>query len=138
LITDETAAAQVQGGRMKMWGFRSKSRVSPAEETVADFKARSNKVCTIPSLTDYRLIKHEELDSYFRKRHDGWKEFYKEHPHAGGYWQLSLPGYSSADDEALVYVSHGCGWLCGTGHLYLLRKQAGKWEVVNRLMLWIS
>ncbi len=83
----------------------------------------------------------EEKSGYFkrdRKHGDGWQEFYKNHPKAAGFWTFSRPGYNPARDEALLYVTHNCGWLCGTGHLYLLAKEDGRWKVKNRLFLWIS
>jgi hypothetical protein len=66
------------------------------------------------------------------------QQFYKQYPEADLYWIFSRPGYNSSRTEALLDVTHWCGELCGTGHLYFLAKQNGKWKVQNRLMLWIS
>jgi hypothetical protein len=119
----------------------------PGEETAADFNAKKGIRCKVkPGFGDpkaYSIIPSDETDQYFatgkdKKAKDGWTAFYEKHPHAGGFWQFSRPAYNLAGDEALVYVSHSCGWLCGTGHLYLLRRDGGHWKVNNRLMLWIS
>ncbi len=124
------------------WGFRSRSKESPKDSTVTDFAAKSAVECSLSAEfgdpKSYELISSDELKQTFKKGQDGWQVFYKQYPNAGGYWTFSRPGYSSEGDEALLYVGHHCGWLCGTGHLYLLRKQDGEWRVVNRLMLWIS
>ena len=86
----------------------------------------------------HNLVAQEEIDKFFKKGHKGWDRFYKLHPKAAGFWSFSRPGYDVAHDEAVLYVSHSCGWLCGTGHLYFLVKQNGQWSVRNRTMLWIS
>jgi hypothetical protein len=83
----------------------------------------------------YKLLTQEELDNISK---GGWEDFYKKYPEAGGVWTFSRPGYNPARNEAVLSVSHWCGDLCGTGHLYFLTKQNGEWKVQNRLMLWIS
>jgi hypothetical protein len=84
----------------------------------------------------YRIVAQKELDEVFRGGH--WEDFYKKYPQAGGVWTFSRPGYNSARNEAVLYVGHACGSLCGTGHLYFLAKRNDQWIVQNRLMLWIS
>lgn len=104
---------------------------------------RAHSACAVkPEFGDpnsYKIIARDEVDNFFKKGVGrGWQEFYKKYPKSAGFWQFSRPGYSSTRDEALLYVGHSCGGLCGTGHLYLLSKQSGKWTVKNRVMLWIS
>jgi hypothetical protein len=41
-------------------------------------------------------------------------------------------------NQALVYIEHGCGGLCGTGHYVLLEKGVDGWKVIKRSMVWIS
>ena len=124
------------------WGFKSKSSAAPTQETLQDYQKKAQSVCTIvPGFGDpqsYKIISNAEIDRDFHKGHHGWEKFYEKHPKSAGLWRFSRPGYNSAGDEALMYVSHSCGWLCGTGHLYLLSKENGEWTVKNRLMLWIS
>lgn len=127
------------------WGFRSKSNAAPAAETVASLTEKAKLSCPLevkfPTSHEYEFVSKTEIDSFFanrKKGHDGWEMFYKKYPQAAGFWSFSLPGYNHDGTEALLSVSHSCGWLCGTGHLYLLRKENGKWIVRNRLMLWIS
>jgi hypothetical protein len=131
-------AARIENG----WGFRSTSKDAPGRETAEDFLDNSGAKCALSSAfaegKSYSLLNQNVLDTAFKKGHDGWDKFYKLYPKAAGYWTFSRPGYNATGDEALLYVGHHCGWLCGTGHLYLLRKQASDWVVVNRQMLWIS
>lgn len=145
LVVDLTGAGEVDKGQWNGWGLRSKSKAAPSGETRADYEAKSKDSCRLKTgWGDARLytpVRSEEVSGYFRrdrKHGDGWQAFYESHPKAAGYWSFSRPGYDAAHDEALVYVTHSCGWLCGTGHVYLLSKQNGRWKVKNRLFLWIS
>lgn len=125
------------------WGFRSNSSAAPSQETFRDYAEKAHSVCAVkPEFGNpnaYAIIARDEVDNFFKKGVGrGWQEFYKKYPKSSGFWQFSRPGYNSRRDEALLYVGHSCGGLCGTGHLYLLSKQSGKWTVKNRVMLWIS
>jgi len=141
LIADTTETAQDAGSNM--WGFRSSSKQVPGKETIANFNEHRSSTCSLqknfdPAIT-YSLLSKDELDGNFKKKGPaGWSAFYKKHPKASGYLSFSSVGYSSSGTEALVYLGHYCGGLCGTGHLILLAKENGQWVVKNRLMMWIS
>jgi hypothetical protein len=146
LVTNVTGQGTVEKNQWNGWGFRSNSSAAPSEETRRDFESKGKDKCPLkegwgdPQM--YKPLSNVEVESYFEakrgKRHDGWEDFYAKHPKAAGFWTFSRPGYNGANDEAVLYVTHSCGWLCGTGHLYLLAKQDGQWKVKNRLFLWIS
>jgi hypothetical protein len=142
LILDATAAPTQVESKFGKWGFRSSSKEAPAKDTVASFEARTRKSCPVePRLGEdhpYRMIASKDLDNLFGKNGGGWQEFYRRYPNAAGFWEFSLPGFNPDRNEAVLYVGHSCGDLCGTGHLYFLAKQNDKWVVRNRLMLWIS
>jgi hypothetical protein len=129
--------------RKGLWssGFRTNSKNKPADDTERDFMLKLESECAVEmgmeNAPSYRLISRKEVDEIFKKN-DGWEEFYKRYPKSSGIWSFSRVGYNAAANEALVYVVHSCGMLCGTGHLYLLTKQNEKWMVKDRLMLWIS
>jgi hypothetical protein len=140
LIADTTAAPR---DLKKEWGgWGSTSKASPSQERLGDLIIKAQSSCPVkPQFGDrrsYSMITRDELDRIFKKGPGGWGAFYKRHPKAGGIWAFSRPGYNAAEDEAVLYVSHSCGGLCGTGHLYFLVKQNGQWTVKNRTMLWIS
>jgi hypothetical protein len=124
------------------WGSSPNSKDAPAKDTMADFAVHARRFCTVEmhlgNPQSYRIISQGELDKIFAKGGGNWKEFYRRYPKAGGVWQFSRPGYNSARDETVLYVSHSCGGLCGTGNLYFLVKQNDHWVVKNRLELWIS
>jgi len=67
-----------------------------------------------------------------------WNEFYKRHPNSEGVIVLSRVGFNAGMNQALLYIDHTCGGLCGTGHYVLLEKSHGAWRVVKREMVWVS
>lgn len=140
LVVDHTAGPGDTKSHWGTWGFRSKSKAAPSHDTLVNFERKGRSSCVLkPEFSDaapYKLITQQELADAFKE--GGWENFYRRYPEAGGVWTLSRPGYNSARSEAVLSVSHGCGLLCGTGHLYFLAKQNNEWVVVNRLMLWIS
>ena len=69
---------------------------------------------------------------------NGWEKFYKRFPDSGGIVGVSRVGFNLETNQALVYVEHGCGDLCGTGHYMLLDKGESGWKVAKRYMSWIS
>jgi hypothetical protein len=139
-VADLTGADRDPQSHWGGWGFRSQSKAAPSHATVLDFQRNAQSSCPLNSelanTKSYRIITKEELEKAFKGA--GWEQFYKQYPEAGGYWIFSRPGYNSSRTEALLDVSHWCGGLCGTGHLYFLVKQNGQWKVQNRLILWIS
>lgn len=142
VIAESTATGDEVKSRGGGWGFRSNSREAPSSETNAAFDLRSTQSCQIQHKINYSggysLISEKEINHFFKKHGSGWKGFYEKYPKSSGFWRFSLVGYNQSKEEAVVYVSHSCGSLCGTGHLYLLRRINGHWSVENRLMLWIS
>ena len=69
---------------------------------------------------------------------DGSKSFEQLFPGAVGIISFSRVGFDSTLHEAIVSTSFVCGMLCGSGHRYVLRNVRGHWQVVSRLMVWVS
>ena len=69
---------------------------------------------------------------------NGMKSFEQLFPGAGGIISFSHVGFDSTLHEAIVSTAFVCAGLCGSGYRYILRKERGRWEVVNKLMLWVS
>jgi hypothetical protein len=142
IISDITDSGE--DGKSGMWGFRSASKQRPSDDTVAHFNLRRQGSCHLKPQLDtaisYHFLPGEEQRKIFKKKGvaGGWKDFYKRYPKSSGYWNFSTVGYDANGTEALVYVGHHCGGLCGTGHLVLLAKKNDRWIVKNRVMLWIS
>jgi hypothetical protein len=51
---------------------------------------------------------------------------------------VSLPVFYAGGSRAVVYIGSYCGALCADGILYSLRRDDGKWSVVDRDLLWVS
>lgn len=140
ILADSTIPGENPGGNG--WGFRSASKRAPTPQTIRNYNARSANICHLQSRFTAKispsLISRESLEKNFMKKGDGWSRFYKDHPDAAGYWDFSAVGYSEDHQEALLYLGHHCGPLCGTGHLVLLERENDIWVVKNRLALWIS
>jgi hypothetical protein len=115
--------------------------ISP--EISRSLKERNKQHPRLPADVDFkcmRLTDTKSVESLFRSdsKRDGWKEFHRVFPKSEGFFRLTLPGYSSSDNDAAVIVSHGCGWLCGSGQLYVLQRTGIAWTVIKREELWIS
>jgi hypothetical protein len=142
LIVDTTATQQPEK-QDKAFESYSNSESSRSVEAFRDYLNKVHDSCAVKpqfgGSQSYRIIAGKEIHDLFSKTvGKGWEEFYKKYPNSSGYWQFSRPGLNLAHDTAWLYVAHVCDWLCGTGHLYLLSKEDGRWTVKYRLMLWIS
>lgn len=112
-------------------------------EVAQSLKERNKQRPRLPAEVDYkcmRLTDTKPVDFLFRadSKRDGWKEFHRNFPRFEGITRLTLPGYSSSNLDAAVIVSNSCGWLCGSGQLYVLQRTGNAWIVVKRVGLWIS
>lgn len=116
-------------------------------ETLANFSTRNANRDYVKNAfmlpTKYVLISPEQLDHYFDPERasngrNAWNAFYKEFPGSTGFIGFSKVGFNPTFDQAMVYLSHSCGTLCGTGYYYLLAKESGSWKVVKSYMRWIS
>lgn len=141
IVLEESTETE-QTAKNSGWGFKSASKQKPKPETIENYGARAAISCHLEghftAKVSPTLVSEESINTYFKGKGDGWAKFYKDHPEAGGFWSFSAVGYSKDHQEALVYLGHHCGYLCGTGHLVLLSKEDGNWVVKNRVMLWIS
>jgi hypothetical protein len=147
LIVDRTGIFADTNG-WSGWGS-TESKVAPQTETVANLRVHAHEECIVEQSwgdrESYRLLSHTEIEKTFKRRltgakefQDAWADFHKRYPQSGGFLTFSRPGYNAAKNEALVYVAYACGGRCGVGHLYLLVRHDGMWQVENRLITWIS
>ena len=67
-----------------------------------------------------------------------WKQFYDAYPSATGLIRFSRVGIDAEKNQALLYVAHSCGGLCGNGFVVLLQLKWGRWVVVRSEHLWVS
>ena len=65
-------------------------------------------------------------------------DFQARFPNNLGYFVVSRVGLNLNKTEALLYVDHFCGGLCGRGEYVLMRKVNGVWHVVDSHGTWVS
>jgi len=110
-------------------------------ETIEDFKAKNKEISHLekkfPTKETYYLISDEELSKFFYRGLD-WEGFNKKYPNSGGFYTFSRVGFSKDGTQAILFVAHSCGSLCGEGYYYFLRNDNGEWKVIAPLMTWIS
>jgi hypothetical protein len=59
-------------------------------------------------------------------------------PNNFGYFVVSHAGLNLSKTEAILYVDHFCGGLCGGGGYILMRKVNGVWHFVDEHSTWVS
>jgi len=91
---------------------------------------------------NYYLMETDELQAIFDRDlnggQDGWELFYSRFPDSPGITELSRVGFDPGMERALVYMGNQSHWVAGAGVFYLLEKQAGKWVIIDEVMVWIS
>lgn len=85
-----------------------------------------------------KLISAEEMDHLGGGRPDFWQRFYEHYPDAEGVLTFSRVAFSPTDGEALVYCGYVRQKLDGAGYYFVLRRSNEQWNVVRRVMAWIS
>jgi hypothetical protein len=65
-------------------------------------------------------------------------DFEARFPNSFGFFVVSHVGLNLNKTEALLYVEHFCGGLCGGGNYVLMRKTNGVWHVVDHHQTWVS
>jgi hypothetical protein len=65
-------------------------------------------------------------------------DFEARFPNNLGYFVVSHIGLNLNKTEALLYVDHFCGGLCGGGEYVLMRKVNGVWLVADQRGTWVS
>ena len=119
--------------------------VSPPASAVQDF---ADKACAghrdqLPQTfhTDLHrtLIKADAVHfAGWPVEKDGEKPFKELFPGAAGIISFSHVGFDSGRRAAIVSTAFFCGGLCGSGSRYILRKGWGRWQVINKWIVWVS
>ena len=122
--------------------------------TLEDWLAHTTPIATPRALTASRPIEvltatvWGELIASSRLRADEgsmgppdaayWKEFHLRYPGSSGWIQLSNVGLSPTRDHALLQAGETRGLMSGAGYWVLLRREGGRWSIVQRVKRWIS
>lgn len=85
----------------------------------------------LQSVASHTLADRSAIEQSFNGGiEQGWREFYRRFPMSSGYSVVSAVGFNEAKTQALVYLEHHCGGLCGFAEVLLLEKMDGKWQEV--------
>jgi hypothetical protein len=76
-------------------------------------------------------LPREDPDKY-------WSEFYRRFPGTNGLISVSGIGYSADGNLGVLMVDMGCGGLCGSGYIVVVRREHGEWHIAHIQNTWIS
>jgi hypothetical protein len=100
------------------------------QEVVTDYRRTNAKVSTIQGRLrlnmPYEFVSKEALLATLGSQ-GNWPEFHRLHPGSGGFMSLSAIGFNADKTRAMLYSSHGCGGMCGSGGFFLFEKVNGRW-----------
>ncbi len=122
-------------------------RVTKAKnKTLEDFVSKNNSThqvqfadASIRMQLRPLLVSKGDIDSVLADGDaEGWERFAKRYPNARYLIHFSPIGFDDSADEALVYMHRSCVGLCGSGHLFLLRKRGDEWSIVQVHQFWVS
>jgi hypothetical protein len=112
------------------------------ESAITDFARRNatpGPACSAPRsrLPIWILHRSETADSRSSLRRQ--RDESAIDAHYPGVVVVSRAGLSANGRQALLYVSHSCGLLCGATRLVALhRDDDGRWRVTRQQLLWVS
>jgi hypothetical protein len=140
VIKEHTVADQHFPGLLDNSEYIRQELVPLSDETLNDYKQKNREQS--PLKDSFKLkIKHVLISEEGIKqaiKDAGWKSFYEKYPASGGLVGFSRVGFNAATNQALVYLEHWCGGLCGSGNYVLLRKEGEGWKVVSVSRAWNS
>lgn len=111
------------------------------DETLRDYDRKREQAKRISALSGLAasqfFIERGEFDETFHAPDSGgWALFYERYPRSAGYIDLSRVGLNETYDEAFLYASRSCGYLCAEGWDVLLRKGPGGWRIIKKELRW--
>lgn len=113
-----------------------------ARRSLLERNKKSVALPPVDSCKSMRLVNGDEIDRYLELSklgmHERWAAFYEKFIDASGVMAISLPGYSTEGDLAVVQIAGSCGETCGGGSFWVLRKISGRWQVDVVLPGWQS
>lgn len=113
------------------------------DETLRDYdlkKDQAERISTLPRVPAAQFfVERGEFDETFHAPGSGgWSLFYERYPRSAGYVDLSRVGFDETYDEAFLYASRSCGYLCAEGWHVLLRKGPGGWKIIKKELRWAA
>jgi hypothetical protein len=152
IVLHDTAEGRIGDGPCPVaceYVWRHKSKIDTA--TILSFARFSPKR---PRIQDFGYdipIVSMSYDEMERMRRDGlsylatqrapsilpgmeiWVELSRKYPGAWGFATLTKVGFNRSHTEALVQISHSCGYACSSSETLFLKRTNAKWTVVERI-----
>ena len=115
------------------------SNASQEVRSLADAASvRSDVPWLLPDLVwppSFHRVSSTELSRLFKGR-ASWRRFFSRYPKAAGVVRFGVPAINASADRAVLGLSFACGFLCGGGELFVLRRSNGEWMVEESIGLW--
>lgn len=117
------------------------SKATTLKRTTLDaFRETNNQQTTFQrsfhTATAYEIVDSTELDPIFKS--GSWPAFYKRFPDSPGIVRFSRVGFGADGTQALFYLSHTCGGLCGGGEYVVMERRDGRWVIEKEIETWMS
>jgi len=119
--------------------FEALSGLGVADRDVQAWEAERKRIVQWDSRffgDGFQLVPADTIQAILKERVVGWLRFYEEIGY--GFMTFSPPVFFSDYQYALIYASENCGFLCGSGTWYVLKREDDQWIIVNRQCNWIS
>lgn len=119
-------------------GGNARTRMDGAgEETLRDYdrkREQAKRISALPRVeaSQFFVERNEFGETFHNPGSGGWSLFYERYPRSAGYINLSRVGLNETYDEAFLYASKSCGFLCAQGWDILLRKGPGGWRIIKK------
>ena len=85
------------------------------------------------------LVSTGEIEQLFHSEDKmGWNRFRQRFPASSGITTLSKVAYDADHAHALVYVGNQRDWLSGSGIIFFLARNGGKWTIETSRIVWLS
>jgi len=110
------------------------SGISIDDETINDFRLKNNGPISLEPRFTLPVKQVLISDRDFAR----FRGVYERHRSFIGYIVLSRVGFNREHNQALIYISRGCGGLCGNGYYVILGKEGSAWSVKHAVILWVS
>ena len=118
--------------------------LAPEFDSVAPRKLRQELILAnqtpsrlqLTGIPNTRVVRSNDLQKIFAN--GWWPDFYRRYPDTAGFAEISKPILTEDRSQALVFLSHHCDGLCGSGTIHFLVRSGSSWRVVKSELVWIS
>lgn len=97
---------------------------------------QQSRLLELEGVPGTRVVPAADIENLFKT--GWWDAFYETYPDTAGYAQITQPVLTPDRRLALIFVSHHCDGLCGTGVIHLVIRSEKGWIVIESELVWIS